>query len=63
MANIETKLKKWLEDEMRDTREVIKEYTSEQRPKCEDGSDDFVEGQFDLAQRLLFQIWAWEEQS
>ena len=63
MANIETKLKKCLEDEMRASREVITEYTSEQRPKCEDGSDDFVEGQFDLAQRLLFQIWAWEEQS
>ena len=57
MANIETKLKKWLEDEMRASREVITEYTSEQRPKCEDGSDDFVEGQFDLAQRLNKNEW------
>ena len=61
MANIETKLKKWLEDEMRASREVIKEYTSEQRPKCEDGSDDFVEGQFDLAERLLSQIKEWQQ--
>ena len=63
MANIETKLKKWLEDEMRASREVITEYTSEQRPKCEDGSDDFIEGQFNLAQRLSFELEAWEKQS
>ena len=52
MANIETKIKKWLEDEMRSSREIITEYTSEQRPKCEDGSDDFIEGNFNTAQRL-----------
>ena len=63
MANIETKIKKWLEDEMRSSREIITEYTSEQRPKCEDGSDDFIEGNFNTAQRLLFELWAWEEQS
>ena len=61
MANIETKLKKWLEDEMRASREVITEYTSDQRPKCDDGSDDFIEGQFDLAHRLLFQIYQWQQ--
>ena len=63
MTNIENKIKTWLADEMRASREVITEYTSDQRPKCDDGSDDFVEGQFDLAQRLLFELWAWEKQS
>ena len=53
---METKIKKWLEDEIQSSREVIAEYTSEQRPKCDDGSDDFIEGQFDLAERLLSQI-------
>ena len=41
---------------MRSSREIITEYTSEQRPKCEDGSDDFIEGKLDLAQRLLAKI-------
>ena len=60
MANIETKIKKWLEDEMRSSREIITEYTSEQRPKCEDGSDDFIEGNYHIAQRLLLKIEEWE---
>ena len=58
--NYTDKIKEWLADEMRSSREVITEYTSDQRPKCDDGSDDFIEGQFDLAQRLLFQIYQWE---
>ena len=61
MTNIENKIKTWLADEMRASREIITEYTSDQRPKCDDGSDDFIEGQFDLAQRLLFQIYKWEK--
>ena len=60
MANIETKIKKWLEDEMRASREIIEEYASDQRPKCDDGSDDFIEGNLNLAQRLLLQIKEWE---
>ena len=63
MTTIETKIKKWLEDEMRASREIITEYTSEQRPKCEDGSDDFIEGNYNTAQRLLFELEAWEKQS
>ena len=59
--NYTDKIKEWLADEMRASREVITEYTSDQRPKCDDGSDDFIEGQFDLAQRLLFQIYKWEK--
>ena len=58
---METKIKKWLEDEIRAPREVIAEYAFDQRPKCDDGSDDFIEGQFDLAQRLLFQIYQWQQ--
>ena len=61
MANIETKIKQWLEDEMRSSREIITEYTSEQRPKCEDGSDDFIEGNYHIAQRLLLQIEEWQQ--
>ena len=63
MANIETKIKKWLEDEMRASREIIEEYASDQRPKCDDGSDDFIEGNYNTAQRLLLQIKEWENQS
>ena len=57
------KIKKWLDDEIQSSREVIAEYTSEQRSKCEDGSDDFIEGQFDLAERLLSKIKEWENDS
>ena len=61
MTNIETKIKKFLENEIQASREVIAEYTFEQRPKCDDGSDDFIEGQFDLAERLLSQIKEWQQ--
>ena len=58
---METKIKKWLEDEIQASREVIAEYTFEHRPKCDDGSDDFIEGQFDLAERLLSKIKEWQQ--
>ena len=65
MTNVETKIKKWLEDEIQASRAVIAEYTDENsdenRPKCDDGSDDFIEGQFDLAERLLSQIKEWQQ--
>tara|TARA_B100000674_G_scaffold67295_1_gene46435 strand:- start:284 stop:469 length:186 start_codon:yes stop_codon:yes gene_type:complete len=60
MSNIETKIKKWLEDEIQSSREVIAEYTDNHRPKCDDGSDDFVEGNYHIAQRLLLKIEEWE---
>ena len=63
MANIETKIKKWLADEIQASREVIAEYAFDQRPKCDDGSDDFIEGNYNTAQRLLFELEAWEKQS
>ena len=63
MANIETKIKKWLEDEMRASREIIEEYKGGSRPKCDDGTDDFIEGNYNTAQRLLFELEAWEKQS
>ena len=44
MTNLETKIKEWLEDEIQSSREVIAEYTDNHRPKCDDGSDDFIEG-------------------
>ena len=43
-------------------KEVIAEYESDARPKCVNGSDDFIEGQVDLAEKLLFQIAEWEQQ-
>mgnify|MGYP003125845434 CR=1 FL=1 len=61
MANLETKIKEWLEDEIQSSREVIAEYTFDHRPKCDDGSDDFVEGQFDLAERLFSKIKEWQQ--
>ena len=63
MTNLETKIKEWLEYEIQSSREVIAEYTDNHRPKCDDGSDDFIEGNFNTAQRLLFEIEAWENQS
>ena len=48
-----TKIKAWLQDEIQSAEEVIEEYTSNYRPKSEDGSDDFIEGNLDLAYRLL----------
>ena len=53
-------IKEWLQEELKGSREIIAEYTSENRPKCDDGSDDFIEGQFDLAERLLSQIKEWQ---
>ena len=53
MTNLETKIKEWLEDEIQSSREVIAEYTDNHRPKCDDGSDDFIEGKLDLAEKLL----------
>ena len=55
---MKTKIKAWLQDEIQSAQEVIAEYTSDHRPKCEDGSDDFIEGNLNLAQRLLLQIFA-----
>ena len=54
------KIKDYLSDEIESSNEVIEEYTSDSRPKCDDGSDDFIEGHRDLAQRLLLQIGVWE---
>ena len=62
MTNLETKIKEWLEYEIQSSREVIAEYTSDHRPKCDDGSDDFVEGNYHIAQRLLLQIEEWKNQ-
>ena len=60
-----TQIKQWLEDESQSSRNVIAEYTSESheyyRPKCDDGSDDFIEGNYNTAQRLLLQIKEWEQ--
>ena len=61
MSNIETKIKKWLEDESQSSREIIAEYVDDHRPKCDDGSDDFIEGNYNTAQRLLLQIKEWEQ--
>ena len=41
MTNIETKIKEWLQEELESSRLIITEYTDENRPKCDDGSDDF----------------------
>jgi len=61
MTNLETKIKEWLEDEIQSSREVIAEYTDNHRPKCDDGSDDFIEGNYHIAQRLLLKIEEWQQ--
>ena len=63
MANIETKIKEWLQDEIVASKEIIAEYKGDSRPKCDDGTDDFIEGNYNTAQRLLLQIQEWENQS
>ena len=54
-------IKEWLQEELKGSREIIAEYKSENRPKCDDGSDDFIEGNYNTAQRLLLQIEEWEK--
>ena len=53
---MKTKIKAWLQDEIQSAQEIIAEYTDENRPKCDDGSDDFIEGNYHIAQRLLSKI-------
>ena len=60
MTNVTKKIKEYLSEEIEEANEIIAEYTSEHRPKCDDGSDDFIEGERNLAQRLLLQIEEWE---
>ena len=59
MTTIETKIKEWLQEELESSRLIIAEYTDENRPKCDDGSDDFIEGNYHIAQRLLLKIEEW----
>ena len=61
MPNI-SQIKQWLEDESQSSREIIAEYIDDRRPKCDDGSDDFIEGNYNTAQRLLLQIKEWEQE-
>ena len=58
--NFTKEIKDYLLREIEDSNEIIEEYLSEDRPKCDDGSDDFIEGERNLAQRLLLQIEEWE---
>ena len=59
-SNVTKKIKEYLSEEIEEANEIIAEYTSDQRPKCDDGSDDFIEGNRNLAQRLLLKIEEWE---
>ena len=52
----EVNIQSYLQDEIKSLKEVIAEYTSDHRPKCTDGSDDFIEGKLDLAEKLLAKI-------
>ena len=59
-SDVTKKIKEYLSEEIAEANEIIAEYTSEHRPKCDDGSDDFIEGNRNLAQRLLLKIEEWE---
>ena len=61
MTNVLNQLKEYLSEEIAEANEIIAEYTSDQRPKSDDGSDDFIEGNRNLARRLLLQIEEWEK--
>ena len=61
MTNVLNQLKEYLSEEIAEANEIIAEYTSDHRPKCDDGSDDFIEGNRNLARRLLLQIEEWEK--
>ena len=60
-SDVTKKIKEYLSEEITEANEIIAEYTSEHRPKCDDGSDDFIEGNRNLAQRLLLKIEEWEK--
>ena len=60
-SDVTKKIKEYLSEEIAEANEIIAEYTSDQRPKCDDGSDDFIEGNRNLAQRLLLKIEEWEK--
>lgn len=57
---MKNKIKAWLQEELESSRLTISEYTDDHRPKCDDGSDDFIEGSYNTAQRLLLKIEEWE---
>ena len=56
---MKSKIIAWLQEELESSRQIIAEYTDENRPKCDDGSDDFIEGNYNTAQRLLLKIEEW----
>ena len=58
---MKNKIIAWLQEELESSRQIIAEHTDENRPKCIDGSDDFIEGNYNTAQRLLLQIEEWEQ--
>ena len=60
-SDVTKKIKEYLSEEIAEANEIIAEYTSDQRPKCDEGSDDFIEGNRNLAQRLLLKIEEWEK--
>mgnify|MGYP001162559027 FL=1 len=60
-SDVTKKIKEYLSEEIAEANEIIAEYTSDQRPKSDDGSDDFIEGNRNLARRLLLQIEEWEK--
>ena len=57
---MKNKIIAWLQEELESSRLIIAEYTDENRSKCDDGSDDFIEGNYHIAQRLLLKIEEWE---
>ena len=59
-SDVTQKIKEYLSEEIAEANEIIAEYTSEHRPKCDDGSDDFIEGHRCMARKLLLQIRDWE---
>ena len=56
---MKSKIIAWLQEELESSRQIIAEYTDENRSKCDDGSDDFIEGNYNTAQRLLLKIEEW----
>ena len=61
-TDIQQKIKDRLKETISDSEENQKEIDSEERPVCEDGSDEIIEALGDYASALLSQIEKWEKE-
>ena len=61
MTNVETKIKNFLLETIKDCQENQEEIDSGHRPECEDGSDFALEHLQDYCEVLLSRIEEWQQ--